>query len=314
VIVPLDKLAETFGLSEADFFAPVWRGGSYRGQRYGIPLDVHPLGMYFNARAFADAGIVAPPATADEFEDALARLKAGGFSHPFWIPTAWPAHLMFESLLWQNGGSPFSEDGTRVTFASDAGVRALEWMQGIARRGYSPSAVGIDAQWNAFVNGTNAIAWDGIWMLQNAGDVPGGAAAAPLPRIGGQRAVWANAHHLVIFGRPKLDAARVQAAMVFIHWLSHHSLEWARAGQIPARNSVRETPGFRALEGQAAFARELSDIRIVPTGAGIGELQDDAVVFAVDAPLRSAKPGAQLAAAQDLANDQLHGLRVPSER
>src|SRR3954471_1891017 len=314
VVVPLDSLAEVFGLVERDFFAPVWRGGVYRNQRYGIPLDVHPLGMYYNERAFAAAGILHPPETREEFDDALARLKANGFAHPFWIPTTWPAHLMFESLLWQHGGAPFADDGSDVSFATEAGEKSILWMQQMYRRDYSPRAVAIDGQWNAFVNGTNAIVWDGVWMLQNTSDVRGGARVAPLPRIGGRRAAWANAHHLVLFGRPRLDAARVQASMVFVTWLSQHSLEWARAGQVPARTSVRESRAFAALAGQATFARELPDVRLVPVAAGVVDLQDDAVVFAVDAALRSGAPREALGQAERLANDQLRALRAPFAR
>lgn len=314
VIVPLDALAARFGLVERDFFGPAWTAAQIGGQRYGIPLDVHPLGMYCNARAFAEAGIGRPPATGVELDEALLRLKARGFEHPFWIPSAWPAHFMFESVLWQHGGAPFSADGTKVTLASEAGDRAISWMQRIVRDGYSPKSVAIDAQWNAFVNGTNAIAWDGIWMLQNVNDVSGGVLVAPLPQIGGSRAVWANAHHLVVFGRPRLEAARVQAGMVFIAWLSRHSLEWARAGQVPARTAVRETAAFASLESQVTFARELPDVRMVPVAPGVGELQDDAVLFAVEAALRSDQPAARLAEAERLANDQLDGLRAPFVR
>ena len=314
VVVPLDALVEQFGLREQDFFPLAWRGGVFRGQRYGVPLDVHPLGMFYNRGAFEKAGIQEPPATGEALSEALARLKRSGMEHPFWMPTQWPAHFMFESLLWQFGGEPFSADATQATFASDAGVQAIQWMTGMYRDGYSPTAVGLDAHWNALNNGTNAMAWDGVWMVHNVKDVPGGAGVAPLPRIGPRPAAWANSHHLVIFGRPVLDAARVQAGMVFLDWLSQHSLEWARAGQVPARNSVRESPEFAALPAQATFARELPYVHLLPTEPGIGDLQDDTLLFAVDAALRAREPREALETAQRLANDQLRTFREQYRR
>jgi multiple sugar transport system substrate-binding protein len=182
-------------------------------------------------------------------------------------------------------------------------------MSSMYRRGYSPPSVALDAQFNAFANGTNAIAWDGIWMVLAVADIPGGAGVAPIPQIGEQKAAWGNSHNLVIFGRSKLDPAHVQASMVFITWLSSHSLDWAKAGQIPARNSVRESKEFKALKGQAAFAAELPYVRLVPVGPGIGDIQDEAVLSSVDSALRSGDPSATLRDQQRLANDQLQIAR-----
>lgn len=308
VIVPLDSVLRELALGPPDFLPAVWDGALYAGKRYGLPFDVHPLAMYFNARAFERAGIFRPPSNADELADALARLKASGFEKPFWMPALWPGHLMFESLLWQFGGEPFRHDGREATFATDAGQRAIEWMRSIVREGYSPPSVAMDAQWNAFSNGSSAITWDGIWMMNNVRDVPGGARIAPLPRIGPEGGVWANAHHLVLFGSPKLDPRRVQASLVFIGWLSQHSLAWAKAGQIPARTSVRESPEFAALEAQSTVARQLPDVRLLPNMPGLGELQDDALPFAVDSAMRANEPMRALQHAQRLANDSIAAL------
>jgi multiple sugar transport system substrate-binding protein len=225
------------------------------------------------------------------------------------MPTLWPAHFMFEALTWQYGGSPFSPDGSRVTIATDAGRKALEWMTSMYRRGYSPSAVAQDSQFNAFANGTNAITWDGIWMVLAVADVPGGAGVAPLPRIGTEKATWANSHNLVVFNRPTLDPVRVEACMVFIEWLSRHSLDWAKAGQVPARNSVRESPEFAKLGPQATFAKELPYARLVPVGPGIGDIQDDTILNAVDSALRSSDPAAALRYQQKICNDELQLTR-----
>jgi multiple sugar transport system substrate-binding protein len=309
VVVPLDTLAEQFGLREQDFVPAAWQGGVFQGRRFGVPLDVHPLAMYYNRRAFEQAGLSEPPADADSFADALQRLRGSGFQHPFWMPTLWPAHFMFGTLVGQFGGGLFAPDASRVTFDSDAGRQAIRWMSGIAHSPNSPAAVALDSQWNAFQNGTNAVAWDGIWMLLNIKDVPGGAGVAPIPRIGTEQAVWANSHNLVIFGRPKLSADRVQAGMVFIDWLVQHSMRWAEAGQLPARNSVRESAEFRALPGQAVLARQLPYVRLLPTGPGVGNVHDDTLLYALDAALRSDDPDRELANAARLADDRLRTFR-----
>src|SRR3954467_4968121 len=57
VIVPLDDLAKSLGLAQSDFTKAVWAPGIYQGKRYGIPLDVHCLAMYWNKDHFKKAGI-----------------------------------------------------------------------------------------------------------------------------------------------------------------------------------------------------------------------------------------------------------------
>ena len=70
------------------------------------------------------------------------------------MPNRWPAHLMFLSLLWQNGGEPYAEDGSKATFDSQARAStALTWMARGGREGYSPANVAQDSQYVAFKNG-----------------------------------------------------------------------------------------------------------------------------------------------------------------
>src|SRR5215213_8065862 len=111
VISPVDDIATTLDLDAEDFSEEVWEAGTYEDKRYGIPLDVHSLAMYYNTDHFEAAGITEPPTDAASFEEALTKLKESGIEQPFWMPALWPAHLIDLSLLWQAGGEPYSEDG-----------------------------------------------------------------------------------------------------------------------------------------------------------------------------------------------------------
>jgi multiple sugar transport system substrate-binding protein len=106
VIVPLDDLTEALELTAEDFTEEVWNAGIYQDKRYGIPLDVHSLAMYWNTEHFEKAGITEPPTDEASFMEALDKLKAAGYEQPFWMPALWPSHLMFLSLTWQGGGEP----------------------------------------------------------------------------------------------------------------------------------------------------------------------------------------------------------------
>ncbi len=289
VIVPVDDLAEALDLSADDFSEEVWDAAVYNDARYGIPLDVHSLAMYYNTDHFAAAGITEPPTDRASFEDALAKLKAAGFATPFWMPALWPAHLMDLSLIWQNGGEPYSEDGAEATFGSEEGVEALTWMRSMVDQGFSPSDVAIDAQYIAFKNGETSITWDGIWQINDLTESGLPFAAAPVPAIGDEPAFWANSHNFFLPRQPQADANEVNAAKVFIAWMSENSGEWAKAGMIPARESVRES----VLEGtvQQPIAEQIDNMRFLPAVPGLGSVQAETLEVGVaDAILGKATP------------------------
>ena len=70
----------------------------------------------------------------------------------------------------------------------------------------------------------------------------------------------------------KADENKLHAARDFLSYLSENSLEWSDAGQIPARNSVRESEDFKSREVQSTLAEQLDHVVFFPTVAGIGDI------------------------------------------
>ncbi|HSH21954.1 MAG TPA: ABC transporter substrate-binding protein, partial [Candidatus Caenarcaniphilales bacterium] len=272
VIIPLDDLAETLNLSEEDYAKVVWDAGVYQDERYGIPLDTHPLGFYFNKAHMQKAGIEKAPLTKEEHDEALQKLKSAGIQHPFWQSSTWPAHLMFTSLLGQHGGSIVNEDGSKATFNDDAGVEALTWMVNLVKQGYSPKNVASDADYIAFKNQKNSFHWDGIWQTQDLKKTKLNWDVTVLPQIGEEQATWAGSHNLVIMKQRRPDDNKIQAGKVFINWISEQSIEWAQAGQVPARNTVRNSAQFKGLEHQSELAKQQDYVVFFPSYPGIGDI------------------------------------------
>jgi multiple sugar transport system substrate-binding protein len=278
VIMPLDDVASALGLSESDFAPTVWKGGSYQGKRYGIPLDMHPLGFYYNKTLLQKAGLdpAKPPLTKDDYTAALTELKRSGVQG-FWVsPFQFTGGMTFYSLVYQFGGSLFDAEAAKATFNADPAVEACTWLVDLVRTGHSPANVGQDADYLAFKSGKNAFNWNGIWQindLKKSPDVQWGVAA--LPQIGGTKAAWANSHNFTIIKQKKVDNNKVAAAKVFINWLSQHSLDWAKAGQVPARKAVRDDAGFTALTEVASLAPELEYAAFPPSVPGIGQVLQD---------------------------------------
>ena len=292
VIVPVDDVAEALGLKESDFSQANWNAGIYQGKRYGIPLDVHSLAMYWRQDAADKAGVSEAPTDADSFDQALKSFQDGGYDQPFWMPSRWPSHLMFLSLLWQNGGEPYAEDGSKATFDSQEGIDALTWQVDQIKKGYSPKNVAIDTQYVGFKNNPpkTVVTWDGIWQINDLKGANVKFGIAPIPKIGDQEAVWANSHHFFISSQSAKDDNKFDAARVFIDWMSKQSAEWAGAGMIPARKSILESGDIDSMT-QAPIADKIDTMHFLPPVPGLGDVQTQTLEIAVnEATLGKASP------------------------
>ena len=234
----LSILGADFG---SEFPANTWDPGEYEGERYSVPLDVHPLVMYYNKDMFAAAGIEEPgttPMGREEFEGALETLASTNADvAPIAIGTAFQGATMFQTLIKQFGGALVSDDGTTATFNSPEGVEALTYVNDLKQQ-YSPEISGAgDPEVNVFKQGQAAIVFHGPWHISDLQQLPW-VGFAPVPQVGDQFAVWAGSHQLALTTD---DPAAQAAAACWIKWLSENSAEWGKAGQVPVRNSVRES-------------------------------------------------------------------------
>jgi multiple sugar transport system substrate-binding protein len=301
VIVPLDAMTDDLGLRGEDFVADAWTGGEWEGKRYGIPLDVHPLGFYANLDVMKQAGLSENeiPQTKEQLLSALDALKDKGIQGNWVSPFLFTGVFMFQSLLYQYGGELVDEDGQRATFANDAGVEALGFMQDLVEKGYSPRNVGQDGDAVAFMNGDNCFEWNGCWAIGQYDTTPGLKwSVAPVPVIGEQQGVWGNSHQFVVMNRDGFDPNKLAAAKTFVGWMIQHSAAWGVTGDVPAYTPARNDPSYTKLEAQQAFAAEVGDVKFPPQIPGVTD-GNDAINTAVNAAvlLRSSAKDALSSAA-----------------
>lgn len=266
---PMDALIAEMDISGDDYPAGVWNAGEVAGSRYSIPLDIHPMTAFYNADLFANAGFDSAPMTNEEFESAAAAITSGD-NKGFDITGGFPVQQIFQMMLHQYGGTEFNADGTEATWNSEAGVKALQWMQDVQAK-YSEPNLEVDAELNAFKTGTVGMVWNGIWQTTNVtGDgVEFDGRAVAVPQIGPQMAVWAGSHQFTLPVHKTVDPCKDQATAVFIKYMVENSVTWAKAGQIPASNSVRASAEFLAIEPQASIAPSVEYAFFPPSVPGI---------------------------------------------
>jgi multiple sugar transport system substrate-binding protein len=203
---------------------------------------------------------------------ALDTMKSKDIEGHWATPFPFTGSMTVQSLLWQFGGELFSPDASAATWADEPGVKAMTWFTDLVKNGHSPGKIAQDADIVALQNGKNAFNWNGIWTLNTLAEkesLQWGAAA--LPNIGGKPAAWAGSHQFVLPTQKTQDENKQTAARVFLNWISQQSLEWAKAGQVPARNEVRDSAEFKALKGQSTLGAQINDLHFPPPVPGIGD-------------------------------------------
>jgi multiple sugar transport system substrate-binding protein len=217
--------------------------------------------MFYNKEVFAAAGIEEPgtePWTREEFEDALAKLEASGAT-PVSIGTAFQAAALWQALIRQYGGSLTDEAGTTATYNSEAAVQALERIKEL-RDKYTPEVSGTgDPEVNVFKQGNVGMTFHGPWWISDLQQLDF-VGFAPMPTIGDQPATWGGSHQL---GFTTDDPTTQAAGAVWIKWLSDNSLEWAKAGQVPARQSVRDDPALAEAAAPISSVVESANIVVI---------------------------------------------------
>jgi multiple sugar transport system substrate-binding protein len=282
IVTPIDDLATQAGLDASDFPEAIWNAGQWKDQRVGIPIDTHTMNFYYNKKLFTDAGLdpEKAPATREEFEAAIKAVQdetdadgyqmvASGAGANFLVG------IQFAALFYQGGGEWTNADFTEATFNSDAGVEAATYLKHLVDDLGVPK-VESDAEINAFQQGKNAMVMSGIWETTRYNDALGpDLGVAPIPAIFGD-GTWGGSHNLAVTAAADGDLR--QGAYYFIDWFSRNSLQWGAAGQIPARNEVRESPEFQNASGEgllpliAQVAPLAESVKFLPTIPGGGDL------------------------------------------
>jgi len=227
------------GIDAEEFPTALWRLCGADGGIYAVPIDIHPLGLYINARAAERAGLDPrrPPRDAAELLSWAGRLvdrRRGiwGYAAPAGDVECF---RQWFSLLYQYGGRFMDPTGSRCAAGSAAGSRAYGFLRGLVTGGVAmPQEGPVDAD---FIEGRLLMYAQGPWYIRGAQGAGFPFVTAPLPRIGASGGTWANSHVLGVVNTQ--DDGQVEAAMRFVAWIHAHALDWAEAGQVPASATAR---------------------------------------------------------------------------
>jgi multiple sugar transport system substrate-binding protein len=249
---------EGAGIKAEDYDPTVWKFTQYQGKQYTVPLDIHCHAMVYNKKILADNGLQVPT-THDEWLAAVKKVTTGdviGYN-TFALGSGAQEFMTWYifGILKQYGVDMISADGTKAAFNTPEGIAAIKWMRDMQAAGNPKNAPTTDLA----RTGKVATWADGPWISTLFFDKTKAPAAddidaAPLPQKDpNKKAVWGQSHQFSLPKQPNPNPDQRAAALKFILWMSQHSVDWAKAGQVPARNSARQ----EALSSDNIFLKKL---------------------------------------------------------
>ncbi|MFN7948296.1 MAG: ABC transporter substrate-binding protein [Blastocatellia bacterium] len=256
-----DFIAQDSSFNRADVYDDLWELGSFDGRIYVTPFSANNLGIYYNKRMLAEAGITEAPQTWDEFRAAAKKLTRNGvFGFQIPIGTSEWTVWTWQCFLWQAGGEILTPDKKSAAFNSPAGVAALDFWRALLDDGvanFSETDAGYKP--DNILAGRIAMTINGPWnyaALKEQKDAEIGVFA--LPRMA-RAATNIGGESLFLF---KTDARRERAAWEFMKFVMSpdFQVDWAmNTGYLPVAKSAANDPRYQAFLQANPFIRAYND-------------------------------------------------------
>lgn len=273
----------------SDFVRGPWEQGKHQGIQYGVPLDVHPLVIYYNKDILQRAGLLtggsfAFPKDRDRFMSILRQVKASTGKTPLSFEFGgFGAYRAWYATFSQAGGSLLGPGGS-VGVNTPAALETLQWWASLASE-FGLSGMNYDESVELFRNGDAAFHLNGVWVTGLFEQASGlNFAAAPFPSLFGGAQSWANSHMFVVPRQSRMDPQKVRAVLTFVEWMTRNGSKWAVAGHIPVRKSVLSSSEFKNLRYRSDYASQVENLAYLPQSPDIVEIEtvvSDEVMAAV---------------------------------
>jgi multiple sugar transport system substrate-binding protein len=266
-ITPADWKA--MGLGKDDYPAAIWDAVSSGGKQYAVPLDTHPIVLYYNRDLLKKAGKLGADGkpmgldSKDGFNATLKALKDAGVKFPLGSVTA-SGNFMYRtiySFMCQQGGELLTDGEFLKGDNADKMKNALTVLGDWTKEGYQSTYTNYPATVALFTSGEAAMMINGVWEVPTMTDLAKQGklfdwGAIELPVIFDKPCTYADSH---TFALPKnkgkeMSAEKRAAVLQVISWIDHKSLFWATAGHIPAYNAVTESAEYKAMEPNATYS------------------------------------------------------------
>jgi multiple sugar transport system substrate-binding protein len=313
-VVDLTSYVQDPSFGWDDYWPPLREAATVDGRVIGVPAAAGNLTVVYNKKLFADAGLTepAPTWTWDDFRADAAALTDHDTNT---FGTSWPITgdedtvWRFWPLLWQQGGDIMNDDNTQVAFDSDAGIRALTFVQQMAQDGSIYPDSSDEKGTQLFLSGHLGMLVTGPWVLADIKEAKVPYGVQVMPAFADQHTTIAGADNWVVFDH---SPERTAASVEFLRWLTAPEQDMTYAlqvGNMPIRAGSTKEPDYQTyvkeFPGVDTMVSSLADARSRPALTQYPRISSYLGEGIVSVLLGKADPASALQTAADQANTLL---------
>lgn len=244
LIQDIGPVIKKAGIKESDFHQAGLDIAKLEGGMYAVPLDIHPLTMFYNKDLTTEA-----PKTYEDLKALNTKLQAQNKdTYALGVPSSGLVEFYMLMIAAQNGVE--LKDGEKLNFAQEKYADALmQFHDMIWKDKVSPAKLGLDGEFQTFMKEAKegkayqtAVALTGPWFYGAAkekyGDKLG---VAPIPQIGSELASYGNAHTIALSAKVEDEQVKEGIAEYLkFMFTPENLLNWAEGGQAPVHLATLE--------------------------------------------------------------------------
>ncbi|MFJ1939892.1 extracellular solute-binding protein [[Kitasatospora] papulosa] len=238
-LAPLDGTAAL--KDDSDFLKQAAASTKYKGKTYAVPQVIDSMGIFYNKKMFADAG-VEPPAKIADLKTVAEKIKKKTGKTGLYLRG--DDSYYFLSFLYGEGGDLVDADAKTVTVDNAAGVKAFGVVKDLVDSGTAKTDAtdGWENMMQSFKNGDVAMMINGPWAVADTltgkeftdkanlgiSTVPAGTAGQGAPQGGHNLGVYAGSKNL-------------DASYAFVEYMTSVEAQAQTAGELnllPTRTSA----------------------------------------------------------------------------
>ena len=264
----------------ADRYLPnIFAQAQYDGSLYAIPLDTHPMVMYYNKSVLKEAGIAEENMIPKSWDDLMANAEQVKDNTGKWGMT-FETGPMFGERLWiatySQFGAKFLDEATgKLVVDAEKAAQAYELMNSFVKAEVVPAPADYNECESLFINNESAYHLNGVWAMSVYPETEGlEFGVTSLPALEGSAPyTWGDSHSLVF---PKgSDPEQLKAALTFGEWFSGKTMEWAKAGHLPVNKAVMESEDFLNLPMRADYVGVGANAVLAPSVKGWTQIRQE---------------------------------------
>ncbi|RKN12043.1 extracellular solute-binding protein [Streptomyces radicis] len=269
----LDLLAE-HGVTPADFPENLWTRGAVEGRQYAVPLDTHPIVLYYNTDICERAGLldgegrIRPIEGREAFTEAIRAAgevtgQPGLVIETLGADTVGPWRV-FSTFYAQAGGTLLSADGSEITIDEPKMLDVLTYLRMLADEGLIVPRVDYQGTVGVFSAGETGLFLNGEWEVSTFTNTGLPFSMARVPNVFGSGAAQADCHSFVLPNQDGRGGATNEAAHAFVAWMLRNSVDWASGGHVPAYLPTLDEPDYLAMRPQSEYRGVIDEVALDP--------------------------------------------------